>query len=265
MLRRLFGKKRPTAVDAARRLAVLTVQIHHGIAAIAPRHVLDQLKEAGNRDTWSTLVRELQAENRAAEAQLREAGLWEHMMEDERLFVATPLIELTEQQRINNSWLMEGAGCLLWALGDLDRLPEYDEQMNPDLLERAPDYMATEVAQQAALRPTTEIDAARDIAELWHWRSRTRRLQEEGGHEVRLPEGFTFPKIIAMAAESAGSAGHIPGPIAGDFPAFGKPYRDATPEEYASLTSIVMERHRALNWLAGYAPGHQWDKTPTNT
>ena len=58
-------------------------------------------------------MRELQAENRAAEAQLREAGLLKHMMEDEHLFVATPLIELTEQQRINNSWLMEGAACLL--------------------------------------------------------------------------------------------------------------------------------------------------------
>lgn len=30
-------------------------------------------------------------------------------------------------------------------------------------------------------------------------------------------------------------------------------------------TSIIMERHFALNWLCGMAPGNRWDETPTDT
>jgi len=26
-----------------------------------------------------------------------------------------------------------------------------------------------------------------------------------------------------------------------------------------------MERHKALNWLCGFAPGNRWDETPTDT
>ena len=49
------------------------------------------------------------------------------------------------------------------------------------------------------------------------------------------------------------------------FLAFGKAYRDLGPEEYAIATSIARERHFALNWLCGHAPGNRWDETPTDT
>jgi hypothetical protein len=46
----------------------------------------------------------------------------------------------------------------------------------------------------------------------------------------------------------------IPPPIGGDFPAFGKSYRDATHEKYSQLQSKAAERHHAMNWLCGSAP-----------
>ena len=41
--------------------------------------------------------------------------------------------------------------------------------------------------------------------------------------------------------------------------------RDLTEEEWREVTSIAAERHFALNWLCGYAPGNRWDATPTET
>ena len=55
----------------------------------------------------------------------------------------------------------------------------------------------------------------------------------------------------------------IPAPIDGDYPAFGKAYRDLDEIEYSTATSITTERHFALNWVCGYSD--DWDKTPTDT
>jgi hypothetical protein len=46
----------------------------------------------------------------------------------------------------------------------------------------------------------------------------------------------------------------IPPPIGGDFPAFGKSYRDATREECSQLQSKAAERHHAMNYLTATEP-----------
>jgi hypothetical protein len=112
----------------------------------------------------------------------------------------------------------------------------------------------------ASLRPSSELERAREIAELWHWRSRTRRLQEEG----RRPEA-ELDAIVRQVAPRAADDGMIGPAISGDFPAFGKAYRDLTVEEWSSAQSIAMERHFAFNWLCGLAPDNEWDETPTDT
>jgi hypothetical protein len=68
-----------------------------------------------------------------------------------------------------------------------------------------------------------------------------------------------------MTAAVAAEAGDIPAALAEDFPAFGKPYRELSAQEYSIATSIAMERHRALNWICGRAPGNQLDLTPLDT
>jgi hypothetical protein len=68
-----------------------------------------------------------------------------------------------------------------------------------------------------------------------------------------------------MASAKAAEDGAFPAVIGDDFPAFGKPYRDLTREEFLGVTSIALERHRAFNWLCGFAPGNKWSQTPTDT
>jgi hypothetical protein len=160
------------------------------------------------------------------------------------------------------SWRVEALGTLLWAMGAFDTLPAYDTLfMTETVLEALPLYNPVEdFIAQARLRPTGEIGAARDIAEVWHWRSRITRLQQM---QVDPPPGTTYPELIAEVAGRAHEVGGIPAPIDGDFPAFGKAYAALTDAEHARITPIAMQRHQALNWLCGYAP--DWDRTPIDT
>ena len=71
--------------------------------------------------------------------------------------------------------------------------------------------------------------------------------------------------VVRVAAREAHKKGDIPTPVDGDFPAHAKAYRDLSDLERSQMMSIAMERHRALNWLCGFAPENRWDETPTDT
>ncbi|GAG45880.1 unnamed protein product [marine sediment metagenome] len=107
--------------------------------------------------------------------------------------------------------------------------------------------------------------------ELWNWRSRTRWLIEDGqapdfkGTPAE-EQGFrTFDDIVRHTAKLATQEGTLDKIIDEDFVVFGKPYRDLDSEEWNTVRSITEERHFALNWLCGYAPGNCWDETSTDT
>jgi hypothetical protein len=187
------------------------------------------------------------------------------MGEDERKFIQTGALETTTRQRIDASWLVESIGCLLWALGCLERIPNYDQESGKEVIAFSPGKPAKDMIEQAILRPISEIDQQRDWAELWHWRCRTRMLLDTGKIPDALPDGTTMAEVIRMAAVQASKDGLFDSPIGEDFPTFGKPFREMTVEEFASVTSISMERHKAFNWLCGYAPGNRWVETPTGT
>ena len=72
-------------------------------------------------------------------------------------------------------------------------------------------------------------------------------------------------QIIERAATRYARFGRLPDAIAGDFPALGKPYRDLSSDEFAILSSIAQERHRALNWVCGESPTGRWEDTRTDT
>ena len=124
---------------------------------------------------------------------------------------------------VNVSWLMEAEECLLWALGYVDELPPYDAQSDVEHLKRlGSDDLAT-VIRNAKLREAEAISNARDVAELWHWRSRTRQLQEDG-RAVRLPKDMSLEDVVRMAAQKAADDGLFE-VIDGDFPVLGRSLR----------------------------------------
>lgn len=200
-------------------------------------------------------------------AKLREwrqaEGLTELYSSVERSLIDRPPSTWTPQEVVNATWRQESIGVLLWALSDYEELPPYDSEF-ANVAEVVPVLASTEqFVTHAVLRPADEIERARDVAELWHWRSRTTQLQNASDAYASVREEHDLEAIVRDAATHAYEQGDIGHPIGGDFPFFGKAYRELTDDEYARATSIAMERHFALNWLCGYS--EDWDETPTDT
>ena len=145
-------------------------------------------------------------------------------------------------------------------------MPPYDAEADLALLKEGPSA-ARDWLRSAALRPKAEINQARDVAELWHWRSRTRELIEKARP---LPEGLvaagfrSYDDIIKLTVTKAAEDG-VTSVIDDDFSLKGKAYRALTDDEWSKVRSITIERHFALNWLCGLAPKNRWDETPTET
>jgi hypothetical protein len=251
----------PDPEDVARRVLILK-HLHVHALTVPPRDTLDAALaqiSAAERDEFLGVV---EGRHRELLDALRRTGLWEDAAIDERRIFEVGPADIAERDRINVSWRAESLGCLAWCLGLVTELPPYDTQFDPDaLLPLVPDGVA-DFARNARLRDRDDLDDARELAELWHWRSRTRRLQEEGYRpEPGQPE---LGDVIASAAAHA-SSDLLFRPISNDFPAFGKAYRDLSGEEWAQAQSIAMERHFAFNWISGFAPSNNWEETPTDT
>lgn len=247
-LRKLGGPKPPSEAEAANRALCL------GIVVLRGRAEFD-LHEAEENQA--------EAEVQALNAWVAADKIVRHFSGEEMTLLEKPAGSWSEQEIVNASWRAESLGVILWALSVVDTVPLYDVQFDPERLIGLiafPDGSEAFI-HGAKLRPAEEVASARDLAELWHWRSRTTQIQDDPS--IELPEGTTFPMIIEAAAQAAYQNREIPPPIDEDFPAFGKAYAALEDEEYSLATSIAMERHFAFNWLCGYS--RDWDDTPTDT
>jgi hypothetical protein len=244
-----FEAPAPSKDEAARRALCVSAVSALGAAAF---DLSSGAAPSDQVEPWAEDVRQWMVQQ----------GLVRTLSNVERGLVEKSLADWTQREMIDASWRQESIGILLWALSILDELPPYDRQFenvagHVPLLQTSDGFL-----HDAELRPRNEIDHARDLAELWHWRSRTTLLQ--GGPDFAETHlDVDLDDIVTRAAAHAHDQGDIPTPIDGDFPAFGKTYRDLTPDEYAEATSIAVERQYALNWLCGYSS--DWDEVPTDT
>jgi hypothetical protein len=260
---------RPTANDAARRLIILKHMVASALV-VPPPDMLQQLTAKWGAEERDTFQRQTESQREQLWRGLRDAGLWDHLSPRERAHSQSTMATMTGQQQVDASWRMEAAQTIMWALGMLPELPPYDGMAGHDLLKEIPSRDVVTFIQSARLRDQAVLDQARDTAEFWHWRSRTRELIERGDafpdDENMKAAGFrSYDDIVRFSARNAAQEGMLPPCIADDFPAKGKAYRDLTEEEWSEVRSITAERHFALNWLCGRAPGNKWDETPTDT
>ena len=130
-----------------------------------------------SQDDANEFIAKTQSQSRQQIESLRESGLWNQMDQDEHEFMGASPLDLTEQALIDASWHSEACVCLLWALDKLSELPPYDTKAGPELTNQV-------FEKKPILRSFAHLTKQRDFAELWHWRSRTRKLQELG----RIPQ-----------------------------------------------------------------------------
>lgn len=252
----------PDAATVMKRAIVLKYLFVKAVAA--PPLALAKQKFNWSDEQANKFLEDQRGKNARLVEELHQAGLWNDMEPEERSFIAAHSGEFAGQVWIDKLWAIESIACLLWSLGQVSDLLPYDQQADRQLVNKFPQGSVGIIVQDAVLRARELLEAQRDVAELWHWRSRTQKLQESG-YKFSLPSGMTIEKIIGTASAKAALDGVIPAQIDDDFPAFGKAYRDITRAEYIKATFIAMERHRAFNWLCGLAPSNRWAETATET
>ena len=192
---------------------------------------------------------------------LKRARLWKHMTERERLLFRTPPGRVEVVTYGEASWCMESAVALGWALGMLPELPGYDEtQVDSSAITTLFDTWSAKNPRSLALRESSEIAQAREVAELWTWRARTEVMHRN--ETFPGSPGGPFEQIIVVTATVAGRNGLFV-PVDEDFPVLGCAYRDVSHENLRTLTDLATERLRAFNWLCGHH--RDWDKVPLST
>jgi hypothetical protein len=253
-----------TPQDVLRRAMILT-HIHLKGAAAPPEEVLSKLAQNCAEEDREKFTASMRSLLKTQQNRIRNEGLWEFMEPSEVEFMETRAMEMTMRQRIDSSWVIESIGCLCWALGYLRQLPSYDQPVGKEVIAFPKGETAETMLENAELRDEHEIERQRDWAELWHWRARTQMLLRSGEMPPGLPRGARLNEIFRLSAIGAAGDGAFEAPIENDFPAFGKPFRAVDQAQLFSLISIASERHKAFNWLCGYAPENRWDETPTDT
>lgn len=253
----------PDAQAVARR-AIALKHVAAFALEVPPRPLLARWKREWN----AADRREFLDKARDDLAQRRQAlGTWSRCLtRRERAICGCTAETLSQRDQIDASWRVEGLYVLAWALRARERLPPYDRQVSIKGLRDFPPQELDRFVRTAKLRPRAEIEAARELAEFWHWRSRTRQLAASGEPPFDPPrDGIeSYDDIVRLAAKGARRRGDFR-PIDDDFPVFGRAYRDISDDQWHEVSSITRERHFALNWLCGLAPRNAWELTPTDT
>jgi Domain of unknown function (DUF4272) len=225
--------RRPEPAEVARRILVLS--------ALCSR-LRVELAEDGRPEAVRGISDWLRGHDLHESASLAELKL-----------INTPLRKVARDDVKQYSWRTEACGILVWAVGRLRAIPAWDALVPPDMLVDAlADAHGDPRAfvRQTRLRPDAEIEAVRETATLWHWRTRM--------------DGRAARQLIAETAHHAHAGGAIGAPIDGDFPALGRAFRELDEREARTVRSLAVERHHALNWIMGHSPGADWESTPTD-
>jgi hypothetical protein len=193
-------------------------------------------------------------------------GLTAGLSPKERLLMNVAAGGWSKRDALDASWRREALMVLLWGLRIVELMPAPDAQIDIiDLLQSAWLLRETDkLRTDARIRPTQDITKARNIAEFWLWRVRTTKLQH-------TPDSLTDPRttkekldaIVAHAAQTGERDGLFTS-IGGDFPAFGKAFRELNQSEWSLIHSICTERSYGLNWLCD-VDGVEWDDVETST
>lgn len=172
-------------------------------------------------------------------------GLEESLSDWERRVLTSPFGSLSDRDRVDASWLSEATCVLAWALGRGD-LPGYEEQCDPAGAANSLGFLDARektALNQPSLRELAALQEYNEFIYNLHWRVRDFSLR---------PGSYDF-ESLARKAWGEPVLRHGLKIMAKDLCVDGVPIVDATDAGRQQLTSITQERHRASNWLIGYA------------
>ncbi len=175
---------------------------------------------------------------------LSDVGLDDEIEPHERDFLA--LDSRPDERALTDAvWRSEGLAVLCWAL-QLTDLPPPDELAKPPELWQLLGVLqdpaqARAVLQGASLRPRSELDAMQVHLLAFHWRMVDYRVRPRTMDFVAFSKKCWFGSFPIDGFDIADN----------DLALGGAPIHEAGPEAQSQAASTAMERHLAVNWLAG--------------
>jgi hypothetical protein len=172
-------------------------------------------------------------------------GLEGELSDWERRVLNSPFGSLSDRDSFDASWLSEATCVLAWALGRGD-LPGYEEQCDPAAAANSLGFLDARentALHQPNLREPTALREYNEFIYNLHWRVRDFSLR---------PGSYDF-ESLARKAWGEPVLRHGLKIAAKDLCVDGVSIAFATDEARQQLASITQERHRASNWLIGYA------------
>ena len=214
----------PTPDKVARRALVLS--------AVVCRSMIDDKQDPWAKEMSAQILEWLEKLNLD-----RELSEWE------RALLTKPFGELPDKDRRNGSWLSEGMVVLAWALGKI-QLPSFDSQCDPPDVGSCIGF--TQPMRETVLNDPVLL-APGQLSEynwfIYNLHSRVRSSRDKESHDfeslARRAWGEPLPYGLQIAEK--------------DVALNGQPLPKASEAERQNLRSITQERHRASNWLIGYA------------
>jgi hypothetical protein len=173
----------------------------------------------------------------------------------ERELIDAPLGALEPQQPVDATWLCEGLAVLAWSLGRIT-IPSYDSKVVAADVADSLGFLSARgetILAAPRFRPAEEIDEFREALFAIHW-----RLREYSLH--RAPLDFEAFSRTASFGPLSLSQARLAG---GDLAIGSVPITQADAGALRQCVSIVQERHRAANWLAGFE--HLYSEVTTDT
>ena len=195
----------PTSQDVVRRLVILKSQVFYSLG-VPPLEYFKQKLADLSVEQQKDILRKFKEASNQIKSYLKSSHLWKYMTDDEREFIEVDLLQMNFQAHKNATWRVESAVVLMWALRMINEFPAFDAQTNPEILKKIQDEFLLKFTGSEELLPTYVLERQRGVAELWHWRSRTRELVERGDKippEIAKLGLTSYDKIIEMSASEA--------------------------------------------------------------
>jgi hypothetical protein len=218
----------PSADKVARRAIVLSVVACRGVVEADPANARGASDLAKRAYDW-----------------LRALGLDEELSAWERRVLESTFGKLSDRDRINASWLSEAVVVLAWSLGKFE-LPGFAEQCDPSGAANSLGFLqptVSTVLKEPELRSSDDLHEYNEFIYNLHWRVRDFSLNKRS---------YDFESLARKAwGEPVLRHGLLL--YERDLCVGGVPISRAEERVWRTLASITQERHRASNWLIGYA------------
>lgn len=186
-----YYRKPPSSDEVARRAMAL--------GALWLRSQLEVETVLEESRSWA----QAEAERTVFVGWLRASGVYGELTLEELPIVEAPVGALSHDATVDSSWRVEAVVPLLWALGWLEEMPPFDEEVHAeDLMEMLPlspecgGEECREFLADSSLVAMDDIRRQREVAELWHHRASTATFECEEDRQRLF--SIAFERLYAL-------------------------------------------------------------------